>query len=211
MMHIRSSPSTSATAERSGRRSLKAPFSEEMMRELQAGDQVWLSGNLFTARDAVHQRLAAGELPPVDLHEAVIYHCGPVVVKTGEGSWQVTAAGPTTSNREEPYMAQLIERFSLRLIIGKGGMGRQTMEACRMVGCVYLQAVGGAARVLAKTVRQVGTPRWTEAGLPEAIWPLTVENFPAIVTIDCHGRNLHELVKKRSQVKLRQLLQSAPA
>ncbi len=190
---------------------LSTPLREDEVRNLNVGDLVLLNGTVFTARDAAHKRLADGESPPVCLSRAVIYHCGPVVVGTEGGhtageTWKVTAAGPTTSIREEPYMPYLLEKFRFRMIIGKGGMGRQTLQACRLFGCVYLHAVGGTARVLAKTVGQVENVFWTEAGLPEAIWQLSVHEFPAIVTMDSHGRSLHQQVRKRSRARLRKFL-----
>src|SRR4051812_31359100 len=129
---------------------LAAPFTEEKIRALKVGDAVEISGIVFTGRDAVHKYLhEGGKLPPgVNLREGMIYHCGPVVVKDDAGDWKVTAAGPTTSIREEPYQGQIIREFGLRGVIGKGGMGERTLAACREYGCVYLHGVGGAAQVL---------------------------------------------------------------
>ena len=132
---------------------ITTPLSDETVRSLHAGDNVLISGILYTGRDAVHKYLAdGGELPPeVNLDGGIIYHCGPVVVEKDENGtrhFKVTAAGPTTSIREEPYQAGLIARYKIRGVIGKGGMGLKTLAACKENGAVYLHAIGGAAQVL---------------------------------------------------------------
>ena len=185
---------------------LALPLDEAAVRQVAAGDLVELSGTLFTARDAVHHYLAGGGACPCDLRNAVIYHCGPVVVRQG-ADWLVTAAGPTTSSREEPYMATLISRYGIRGVIGKGGMGEATRQACREFGCLYLHAVGGAAQVLADTIREVrGVHLLERFGAPEAIWELRVEAFPVVVTMDAHGQSLHDAVLARSRAACAALL-----
>jgi tartrate/fumarate subfamily iron-sulfur-dependent hydro-lyase beta chain len=184
---------------------LKAPFSEEQIRALKVGDAVEISGVLFTGRDAVHKYLhEGGELPRgVRLENGILYHCGPVVIKDDAGKWKVTAAGPTTSIREEPYQAEIIKKFALRGVIGKGGMGERTAAACREHGCVYLHAVGGAAQVLAECITEVRNVYLMEQfGAPEAIWELVVEKFPAVVTMDANGNSLHREVFASSQAEL---------
>lgn len=184
---------------------LTLPFTEEKIRSLKVGDEVKISGVVFTGRDVVHKYLhEGGELPPeVNLRDGIIYHCGPVVVKDEAGRWKVTAAGPTTSIREEPYQWQIIRDFGLRGVIGKGGMGEKTLEACREHGCVYFHAIGGAAQVLAECVRAVRNVYFLEKfGSPEAIWELEVEDFPAVVTMDSHGGSLHREVMSHSQAEL---------
>jgi tartrate/fumarate subfamily iron-sulfur-dependent hydro-lyase beta chain len=184
---------------------LKAPFSEEQIRALKVGDAVEISGVLFTGRDAVHKYLhEGGELPRgVRLENGILYHCGPVVIKDDAGKWKVTAAGPTTSIREEPYQAGIIKNFALRGVIGKGGMGDRTAAACREHGCVYLHAVGGAAQVLAECITEVRNVYLMEQfGAPEAIWELVVEKFPAVVTMDANGNSLHREVFASSQAEL---------
>lgn len=186
--------------------SLVTPISEADSRALSAGDFVTITGTIFTARDAVHNMLASGGDAPCDLHQAIIYHCGPVMVDRN-GEWQVMAAGPTTSIREEPYMPTLIERFRLRAVIGKGGMGEDTLAACRQFGCVYLHAVGGAAQVLAKSIKSVPAVYLKkEFGSPEAIWEMRVVDFPALVTIDTHGNSLHEQVEREARHRLKQVV-----
>jgi fumarate hydratase class I len=185
--------------------SLKAPFTEEKIRALKVSDEVLISGVVFTGRDAVHKYLhEGGQLPEgVHLRDGILYHCGPVVMKQDDGSWKATAAGPTTSIREEPYQAQIIKDFGIRGVIGKGGMGDKTLAACRDYGCVYLHAVGGAAQVLAECIKKVRNVYMMEKfGAPEAIWEFEVEDFPAVVTIDAHGHSLHKEVFARSQAEL---------
>ncbi|MFA4945886.1 MAG: FumA C-terminus/TtdB family hydratase beta subunit [Lentisphaeria bacterium] len=189
---------------------LSTPLTDAAVRALHAGNLVRLSGTIFTARDAVHHFLAHGGEPPCDLRGAVIYHCGPVIVADpATGRWRVTAAGPTTSIREEPYLPGLIERFGLRMIIGKGGMGAATLDACRRCGCVYCQATGGAAQVLADAITEVRNVHLKERfGAPEAIWELAVTALPLTVTMDTHGGNLHAAVAAASAKALAELLQS---
>lgn len=185
--------------------SITLPFTEEKIRSLRVGDAVEISGIVFTGRDVVHKYLhEGGQLPPeVKLREGIIYHCGPVVIKDEKGNWKVTAAGPTTSIREEPYQWQIIRDFGLRGVIGKGGMGDKTLQACRDHGCVYFHAVGGAAQVLAECVKKVRSVHFLkEFGSPEAIWELEVENFPVVVTMDANGNSLHKEVLAHSQAEL---------
>ena len=192
---------------RTGREvALQAPISEEQIRSLKVGDVVLISGRVYTGRDAVHAHLMKHE-PPVDLHGAVLYHCGPVVVKDshagspkpqGEGGWRVTAAGPTTSIREEPYQAEILKRYGVRAVIGKGGMGAKTLAGLRESGAVYLNAIGGAAQFYARCIERVDGVSLLEFGTPEAMWHLQVRDFPAIVTMDAHGNSLHKDVEEQS-------------
>jgi fumarate hydratase class I len=186
---------------RTGREiSLAAPITEEQVRSLKVGDVVLISGRMFTGRDAVHAHLMKHE-PPVDLRGAVLYHCGPVVAREGEG-WRVTAAGPTTSIREEPYQADILERYGVRVVIGKGGMGAKTLAGLQKSGAVYLNAVGGAAQFYARCIERVDGVSLMEFGTPEAMWHLQVKDFPAIVTMDAHGNSLHRQVEDESAVVL---------
>ena len=188
---------------------LAAPFTDEKIRALKVGDEVGLTGVVFTGRDAVHKFLHdGGALPPeVKLRDGILYHCGPVVMKDERGEWKVTAAGPTTSIREEPYQADIIGRFGVRAVIGKGGMGEKTLAACQQFGCVYLHAIGGAAQVLAECIKAVrGVYFMEQFGAPEAVWELEVENFPVVVTMDAHGHSLHREVFAASQAALEKRL-----
>ena len=189
--------------------SLTTPVSESAIRALKVGDQVAVSGRLFTGRDAVHKYLhEGGALPPgVSLKGGILYHCGPVVIKDEQGNWKCVAAGPTTSIREEPYQGQIIRDLGLRSVIGKGGMGEKTLEACRQNGCVYLHAVGGAAQVLAERIQRVPNVYFFEQfGAPEAIWEFEVAGFPVVVTMDSHGNSLHKEVFAASQAELAKYL-----
>lgn len=183
---------------------LQTPLSEEAVRQLRAGDMVLLSGTVCTGRDEVHKYLHKGHDLPA-LHGQVIYHCGPVVLEEN-GSYRVMAAGPTTSIREEPYQAEIIRRFGVRAVIGKGGMGAKTLEACKEFGCVYLHAIGGAAQIYARCVETVGNVYLKQFGSPEAVWELQVKDFPAVVTMDAHGRSLHQEVADQSKSRLQGVL-----
>jgi fumarate hydratase class I len=186
---------------RSGREiRLNAPLTEEMVRSLKVGDVVLVSGRMYTGRDAVHAHLMKHE-PPVDLRGAVLYHCGPVVKKDADG-WKVTAAGPTTSIREEPYQAEILRRYGVRAVIGKGGMGPKTLEGLKECGAVYLNAVGGAAQFYAHCIERTDDVSLMEFGTPEAMWHLWVRDFPAIVTMDAHGNSLHKDLEAESGKKL---------
>jgi fumarate hydratase class I len=182
---------------------LATPLSEADVRSLKAGDVVLLSGTIFTGRDAVHKYLHDGGALDA-IKGGIIYHCGPVVLKEAN-QYRVVAAGPTTSIREEPYQADVIQRFGVKAVIGKGGMGEKTRKACQEHGCVYLHAIGGAAQIYAQCVERVPSVQLEQFGSPEAVWEFQVKNFPAVVTIDAHGNSLHATVAKRSK----ELLSSA--
>jgi fumarate hydratase subunit beta len=187
---------------------LEIPIPEEKIRALKVGDTVLLSGLVVTARDAGHKLMVEERPRFLDdlLRGGVIYHCGPVVKKAGE-RWSFVAAGPTTSSREEPYQAKVIESYTVRGVIGKGGMGEATKEACRRFGAVYFHAVGGCGTAIARAVREVvAVHKLEEFGTPEAFWVIRVEDFPVIVTIDSHGNSVHEQVRAASQKAFEELL-----
>lgn len=184
---------------------LTAPLSEESVRALRVGDVVLISGEVFTGRDAVHAHLMKNP-PPVDMRGAVLYHCGPVMLKQGD-EWVVKAAGPTTSSREEPYQATVIEKYGVRAVIGKGGMGAKTLAALQKSGAVYLNAIGGAAQFYARTVEKVLGVHLMEFGIPEAMWHLRVKNFAAIVTMDANGNSLHAGIEAETGANLEELQQ----
>lgn len=180
---------------------LTTPISEETARSLKVGDEILLSGTIVTARDAAH-KLMIEERPDFireHLKDGVIYHCGPVVKKEGD-EYSFVAAGPTTSSREEPYQAAVCEEYSVRAVIGKGGMGPLTAAGLEKVGAVYLHAVGGAGSLIGKMVKKVHTVyKLEEFGTPEAFWVCEVEDFPCVVTMDSHGGSLHKDIAAASQ------------
>lgn len=180
---------------------LEAPITEEQIRSLKVGDVVRINGIMYTGRDAIHHHLMEHEAP-VDLNGQIIYHCGPVMLKDEEGKWHVKAAGPTTSIREEPYQGDVMKKFGIRAVIGKGGMGPKTLQALREHGGVYLNAIGGAAQYYADCIESVEGVDLLEFGVPEAMWHLKVNGFKAVVTMDSHGNSLHEDVEKSSLEKL---------
>jgi fumarate hydratase class I len=188
---------------------LTLPTDEGAIRSLKVGDYLELSGRMITGRDAAHKWLMEAhrdEVAPY-LEGSVIYHCGPVVATNEDGAYRFVAAGPTTSIREEPYQADVIARYGLRGVIGKGGMGAKTLAGLGDSGAVYLHAVGGAAQVLAGAVRRVETVfQLEEFGVPEAMWVIEVERFPVIVTMDAHGGSLHDSVEQVSERRLAELI-----
>jgi fumarate hydratase class I len=180
---------------------LQTPISEAQIRELRVGDVVVINGMMHTGRDAFHKYMMDHDCP-VDLNGAVLYHCGPVMMKDDQGAWHVKAAGPTTSIREEPYQGDIMKKFGIRAVIGKGGMGAKTLAALKEHGGVYLNAIGGAAQYYAQCLKKVEGVDFLEFGIPEAMWHLQTEGFAAIVTMDSHGNSLHAEVEKNSLEKL---------
>lgn len=173
---------------------LTPPLTEAQMRALKVGDLVLINGEVYTGRDNVHAYLMKNP-PPVDLNGAVLYHSGPVMLKQGD-RWMVKAAGPTTSIREEPYQAEVIKKYGVRAVVGKGGMGAKTLAALKEFGAVYLNGIGGAAQYYARRVERVLGVELMEFGIPEAMWHLQVKDFAAIVTMDAHGNSLHARIEK---------------
>jgi fumarate hydratase class I len=184
-------------------KSLKTPIEESAARRLEVGDIVLISGDVYTGRDAVHSHLMRNP-SPVDLTGAALYHCGPVALRSN-GDWKITAAGPTTSIREEPYQADIIKRFGIRAVIGKGGMGAKTLAGLKECGAVYLNAIGGAAQYYARCILKVKGVHLFEFGVPEAMWHIEVKDFPAIVTMDSKGNSLHADIEKASATMLAKL------
>lgn len=182
---------------------LEPPLTAEQMRALKVGDVVLIRGEMFTGRDAVHAHLMKNP-PPVSLEGAVLYHCGPVMLKEGE-KWVVKAAGPTTSIREEPYQADILRKYGVRAVIGKGGMGPKTLAGLKECGAVYLNGIGGAAQFYARTMEKVVGVHLLEFGIPEAMWHIRVKDFAAIVTMDAHGNSLHADVEKTTADELEAL------
>ena len=184
---------------------LEAPLSEEKVRALEVGDVVLINGPIITGRDAAHHYLLHHDAP-CDLTGAILYHCGPVMMKEGTAPnthWRTNAAGPTTSIREEPYEADIIKRFGIRAVMGKGGMGKKTLAGLKEFGAVYLHAIGGAAQFYARCLPKVlSVYLLEEFGIPEAMWVFEAKDFPAIVTMDSHGNSLHEDVAAATGAEL---------
>ncbi len=201
---------------------LTFPISDAEIMALHVGDPVLLSGIMLTGRDAVHKWLADtfikkirqptqsdletyGAIKPI-LNGGAIYHCGPVVGGLEAKKYYFVAAGPTTSIREEPYQGDVMRHFNLKGVIGKGGMGGKTLKACQEVPAVYFHAIGGAASLIAGSVKQVLEVYKLEFGVPEAIWVIEVQDFPVVVTMDAHGTSLHDTIREHSKTVLDRLL-----
>jgi fumarate hydratase subunit beta len=185
------------------------PITEAAIRDLRVGDEILLNGRVVLSRDMGHKFMVEHKpewLKPL-LEEAVIYHCGPVVAHHEDGHWSFVAAGPTTSNREEPYQAEVLKTYNVRGVIGKGGMGKKTSQALGEVGACYFHATGGAGALLAERVKRVVDVKMLEAfGTPEAFWIVEVEDFPLVVTMDSHGGSLHEEDAQASQDRAKALM-----
>ncbi|MCW4021680.1 MAG: FumA C-terminus/TtdB family hydratase beta subunit [Candidatus Bathyarchaeota archaeon] len=184
---------------------LRTPISEEQIRKLTVNDTIYLTGTMVTARDEAHKRALDlhknNEQLPINLDGLAVFHCGPLVKKENQ-TWTVVAAGPTTSARMEPLQADFIKDFKVRLVIGKGGMGKKTVDAMKKYGAVYGAFTGGAAILAAKAIKQVKNVEWLDLGMPEALWILQVEEFgPLTVAIDTHGNNLFEEVQNKAETK----------
>jgi fumarate hydratase subunit beta len=203
-------------------RDITLPFSDEVVRSLNVGDPITLTGVMMTGRDAVHKWIADtfikqtrspqgddlevyAALQPL-LKGGVIYHCGPVVAGLDTKAYRFVAAGPTTSIREEPYQGAVMEHFHVQGVIGKGGMGAKTLAACQSVPGLYLHAIGGAASLIAQRVERVLGVYKLDFGVPEAMWVIEVKQFPVVVTMDAHGNSLHAVVAEHSRGVLEELL-----
>ncbi len=187
---------------------LETPVKTEDARALRTGDSVLLNGIIYTGRDAFHRYAAEdAEKLPFSLEGGCVYHCGPII-KGAPGDWSVRAAGPTTSARMEPYIRRMIERYFVRIFIGKGGLGAESLKAFREFGTVYLSAAGGCASLLAETIEAVeGVFFLEEFGFPEAVWKLRVKNMPLLVTMDSEGGNIHREIMSASSAKFAEMVQ----
>ncbi len=180
---------------------LKTPISEENVRKLKVNDVIYITGTMFTARDSAHKRALEyykqGKKMPINPHGLAVFHCGPIVKKEND-KWTIVAAGPTTSTRMDLFEDEFIKNYKVRVVIGKGGMGKKTTDAMKKYGAVYGAFTGGAAVLAAKAIKNVKTVEWFDLGMPEALWILEVEDFgPLAVAIDSHGNNLFEDVRKK--------------
>jgi fumarate hydratase class I len=203
-------------------REINIPISDETIRELKVGEPVLLNGVMVTGRDAAHKWMIetfikktrqpqTDDLQAYDdlkklLNGAVIYHCGPVVAGLETKEYRFVAAGPTTSIREEPYQADVMKHFNIKGVIGKGGMGPKTLKGCQETPAVYFHAIGGAASFIAQSVKKVLGVYKLEFGVPEALWVISVQDFPVVVTMDAHGQSQHAVVDEASKKVLDDLL-----
>lgn len=180
---------------------LQTPISEKDTRKLTVGDIIYVSGDLFTARDSAHLRAldyhTKGKKLPIDMAGKVLFHCGPLVKKINN-AYKIISAGPTTSMRMDMFADEFIEKFHIRIIVGKGGMGARTTMACKTFGAVYCALTGGAGALAGTTINRVVSVDWLDLGIPEALWCLKIENFgPLLVAIDSHNRNLYAEVEQQ--------------
>lgn len=166
---------------------LKTPISDDDIKSLRTGDVVYISGTMVTGRDEAHKRAVCEmEEPGIDLKGLVLYHAGPIIKDN-----EVIACGPTTSKRMEAYEADFIDKFGIKLIVGKGGMGEKTRAACVKNVCLHAIYPGGCAVLAADSMKKIKDEIWPDLGMPEAMWVLEVENFgPCIVNIDANGGDM---------------------
>lgn len=174
---------------------IRAPFDEETVKSLKAGDRVLISGTILAARDAAHKKMVEtldkGEELPVDLEGQVVYYVGPSPAKPGH---VIGSAGPTTSGRMDAY-AQRLMACGLKGMIGKGYRKKEVVDAMEKYGVPYMAAVGGAGALIARTIKKYTVLAWPELG-PEALAEMEVEDFPAVVVIDCEGNDYYEAGQK---------------
>lgn len=183
---------------------LQTPLKTEDIEKLNAGDIVYISGEILTARDEAHARILKmgikREKLPFSLEGAVIYHCGPLMQQMERG-WRVVSAGPTTSGRMSKMTPPLLKAHGIRAIIGKGGM-KGVADALKSRS-VYLAYTGGCAALAAELIKEVKAVHWLDLGMPEAVWVLSVEEFgPLIVGIDAKGKDIFAEVREKAQKQL---------
>jgi len=188
---------------------LKTPITEDQIRKLNVNDTIYITGTMVTARDQAHRRALElakkGEKIPIDLTGLAVFHCGPIVKKEGD-KWIPIAAGPTTSTRMDIFEDEFIKTFGIRVVVGKGGMGKRTTDAMQKFGAVYGAFTGGAAVLAAKAIKRISAVGWYDLGIPEALWIFEVEEFgPLTVSIDSHGNNLFEDVKRKVEENKKQI------
>jgi L(+)-tartrate dehydratase beta subunit len=174
-------------------KTLKTPIQSEDVEQLKIGDIVFLDGYLVTCRDMAHRRLIdMGMQLPVELDGLAILHAGPIVTKDGDG-WKIVSIGPTTSMRMEVHEKEFIKQTGVKLVVGKGGMGPETVAGCAAHKAVHAVFPGGCAVLAASRVEEIERVEWLDLGMPEALWVTRVKNFgPLIISIDTHGNNLFD-------------------
>jgi fumarate hydratase subunit beta len=190
---------------------LETPISGADVRKLKVNDVLYITGTIVTARDQAHRRaleyFKEGKPLPVNLEGLAVFHCGPVMSKDGD-KWIAVAAGPTTSTRMDLFEDEFIRNFKIRVVIGKGGMGKKTTDAMEKYGAVYGAFTGGAAILAAKTIKNVKSVEWFDLGMPEAMWIFEAQEFgPLVVAIDSHGNNLFTDVQKTVEANKQKIYQ----
>lgn len=173
---------------------LTTPIKDEDLKDIKIGDIIYLNGYLVTCRDVAHRRLIEGKRQlPVDLKGKAILHAGPIIRKLDNGKYEMVAIGPTTSMRMEKFEKEFVEQTGVKLIVGKGGMGKNTEEACKEYKALHVVFPAGCAVLAATQVEEIEDAQWLDLGMPETLWVSRVKEFgPLIVSIDTEGRNLFE-------------------
>jgi len=173
---------------------LTTPITDEDLKNIRIGDIIYLNGTLVTCRDVAHRRVVEGGIPlPIDLKGKAIFHAGPIVRETEDNKYEIVSIGPTTSMRMEKFEKQFIEKTGVKLIIGKGGMGKRTEEGCKTYKALHLVFPAGNAVYAATKVERIKEVYWTDLGMPESLWVCEVKEFgPLIVSIDAEGNNVFE-------------------
>ncbi|MDR3437085.1 L(+)-tartrate dehydratase subunit beta [Telmatospirillum sp.] len=182
---------------------LTTPIKDEDLLSLNVGDVVYLTGYLVTCRDVAHRRLIElkRELP-VDLKGLAIFHAGPIVRRKDADHFEMVSIGPTTSMRMEKFEKQFIEETGVKLIVGKGGMGPETVEGCQAHKAVHAVFPGGCAVLAATKVEEIERAEWQDLGMPETLWVNRVKDFgPLIISIDTKGNNLFDQNKVKFNAK----------
>ena len=191
---------------------LSLPLQEVDTLKLRVGDVIYVSGTLFMARDEAHHRALdlakQGKSLPIPTEGLGVFHCGPVVKQSSSGIWKVMAAGPTTSSRMNIFEPEFIEKFGIRLVIGKGGMDDRTLEALRKFKAVYCAFTGGAGVLATRGIRnsEMKEVHWLDLGTPEALWVFEADSFgPLIVAMDAFGGSLYNQVREQARNNIKNI------
>ena len=177
-----------------GKKILTTPISAEDLKDIHAGDIVYLNGSMTTCRDVAHRRLVEeGRELPVNVRDAAIFHAGPIIRPLENDKFEMVSVGPTTSMRMEKFEYEFTKQTGVRVIVGKDGMGPNTERACKEFGAIHCVFPAGCAVVAATEVEKIAEHHWDELGMPETLWCCKVKEFgPLIVSIDANGDNLFE-------------------
>jgi len=176
---------------------INLPLTDEQVKKFKIGDILYVSGDVFTARDEAHHTMLT-EKVPFNPSSMALYHCGPLMKKTKD-SWEVVSAGPTTSSRMEIFEDRFLEKFNVKLIIGKGGMGKNTQKALQKYISIYASYTGGAGALAADKVEKFIDVFWLDKlGMPEAVWLFKVKEYgPLVVAMDAHGNSIYDSIGKK--------------